>query len=301
MKTLLLGIVSLTALSHTSHAIILFGATDGGVAPSGLPLDSVGQLPGGTGIHLGNGYVLTAAHVNPISSITFDGSTFFNHDGQTPVQIGNTDLKVFRLATTPTVAAVSLYTGNSELLESGTLVGTGIGRDSTAVGTTVVPWGSTREKRFGTNTPTGLVDDFSYSVYTFDAIQTTLGSDAGLPPGTGDFEAATVDLDSGSALFQNFGGNWFLTGVTSVVTQRSGARTSTFGNDLPAAITPGSPSGISLAPGSGDINLFVRISPYAAEIAQSIPEPSTILFALGSLSLLLRRRRQSPDLPIPRH
>ena len=286
-------------LSGFSEAIILFGHDNDAnlSAPmNGLPFDSVGQLGTGTGVYLGGRYVLTADHVSQFSTITFNGTDTFTHDGQTPVRIGNTDMKIFRLTDTPTVSAVNIYTGSAELLQGASLVGTGLGRDGTAVGATLVPWGAdTRDKRWGTNNPAGLIGNFSYergtTTYTYDAIQTILGSSTGTPPGTGSAEAGATVFDSGAPLFQNINGTWFLTGLTSVVTSRGGDNTSTFGNDIAATIVPGSPSGIFLATGSGDANIFVRVSPYAADIAQAIPEPSSMMVCLASLTLLLRRRR----------
>jgi len=305
MKTHLIRAVFVILLCQApANAIVLFGKDNTGNLSdpgTGTPWASVARLSnadgsviGGSGIYLGNGYILTAAHVGPFASVTFDGSTFFMHDGVNPVQVGSTDMKILRLTSTPTVAAVGLYTGSLELSTTGTLVGWGVGRAAaTAVNATVVPWGaaSTSDKRWGTNTPKGTIAGFSYSTYIFDALQTSLGSSSGTPTGTGSDEAAASLYDSGSGMFQNIGGTWFLTGITSVVTQKGGASTSTYGNDVPATTLPGSPTGIQLPGGSGDINIFVRVSSYATQINTLIPEPSSLLLALTSCCLFLRRRR----------
>lgn len=287
-----LATASLLVLCSTgAQAIILFGKdntanlTDPG---TGAPFQSVGQLSngsgglGGSGIYLGNGYVLTANHVTPFSSVTFDGVTFHTHDGAAAQQIGSTDMKVFRLSTTPTVAAVNIYTGNSELNNTSTLVGWGVGRDpNTAVGATVVPWGGagTATKRWGLNVPKTTTTVISEG-YTYEALVTVLGAEAGTGPptpgGLGADEAATTLFDSGAGMFQQFGGIWYLTGLTTAVETFG---TSTFGPDR----TSPEPR--------GDFNFFARVSTYSTQIATLIPEPSSLLLSCLGLPILLRRRR----------
>lgn len=302
------GLVLCLALSTSAHAIILFGAgnseniTNPG---NGLPFDTVARVAsadgvedGGSGVHLGGGYIITAAHIlnTELNSVTFDSSTFYARDlSFSPVQIGNTDLKIFRLSSIPTVGAATLYNGSSELLHSASLVGFGSGRrNGEALNSLVVefaPGGSPLVKRWGTNDPVTTVPAFSYTqtgiTYTFDAIQTSLGASGAANPGTGDFEAAAGPRDSGSGLFQFIDGNWYLTGLTSAIfAQNPGS--ATFGEDLPGIFAGGS---ASIPVGAGDPNLFVQISSYAADIATIIPEPSTLFLSLTSGLFLLRRRR----------
>lgn len=281
-------LLSIFALSvSASHAIILFGKDNSGNTTdpvTGVPWDSVGRLSnlggtiGGSAVYLGNGYVLTAGHVGPYDRVTFDGTTFFYHDGVAPEQVpGNVDMKVLHLTTMPTVGAVTLYTGISENTGPATHIGWGVGRDpSTAVGATVVPWGnaSTSTKRWGLNGPEKIVN-ISYGSGSYQAIATVLGKDTGLQPGLGADESATTLYDSGSGLFQYLSGQWQLIGLATAVETGS---TSTFGDDAP--FDP-----------NGNENYFVRISSYADGINSLIPEPSALLLSLASLCLLLRRRR----------
>ncbi len=289
----------LLLIQAESEALILYGEdnsqnlTDPG---TGVPFDAVGGLGnsdssviGGTGVHLGNGFILTANHVGPFASVTFDGSTFFTHDGAAPVQVASgVDLKIFRLSAVPPVSSALIYTGTDELLRPATIVGWGRGRDDTSPpSTSVNGWGNTGTiaKRWGTNTPQAAIDDFSYSSYTLDALETVLGNTAGAS------EAAVTLNDSGSGLFQEIDDIWYLTGITTVVTNKSGAGTSTFGTDTPAIVTPGSPTGIALLPSAGDVNIFVRTSSYATQIATLVPEPSVMLLCLPGLATLMCRRR----------
>lgn len=274
------------ALCSSSHAIILFGLdnsanqTDPG---TGVPFASVarvfnGSTLGGSAVYLGNRWMLTANHVGPFNSVTFDGTNNYSWDGVAPIQIGTTDMKLFRLTATPNVSAAALYAGNSELTAPATLVGWGVGRDpNVPVDSDVVGWGgsSTSEKRWGLNEPMGFINVTSGG-HTYQAVYTVLGSGSGTPPGLGANEAAATLLDSGSGLFQQFGGDWYLTGLAAAV-QTSG--TSNFGNN-------------QINEPRGDRNFFVRISQYETEIAAIIPEPGTAIFGVIALLVCTLRRRR---------
>jgi len=274
-------------LSGAAHAVILFGLdnsanqTDPG---TGVPFDSVarvfnGSSIGGSAVYLGDRWMLTANHVGPYNSVSFNGITSYSWDGAPPIQIGTTDMKLFRLTTEPTVAAVPLYSGSSELSAPATLVGWGVGRDpSVPVNTNAVQWGgnSTSAKRWGLNEPRGFMG-LAYDSYTYQALYTVLGSATGSPAGLGANEAATTFLDSGSGLFQEFGGVWYLTGITTTLDTLN---SSNFGNDQ-----------ISLP--RGDRNFFARISAYESEIsAIIIPEPTATVFITGALLFYSMRRQR---------
>jgi hypothetical protein len=271
-------------------AMILFGLdnsanqTDPG---TGVPFSSVGLVtnagqanPMGSAIHLGGGYMLTANHVIMQPYVTFDGVTYYERDlGFLPTQVAaNVDMKVFRLTSTPIVAAVNLYTGASEEVAAATQVGWGVGRNpATPITTLVVPWGdySTIDKRWGVNE---LLDapTISYDSYTYDGLRTVLGSESGSPAGLGASEAALTLIDSGSGMFQEIGGVWYLIGLgTSVETNNS----STFGDDAVDGA------------GAGNENYFVRVGSYASGIQGLVPEPSAGLLLAGGLWVLLARRR----------
>ncbi|MBC7979156.1 MAG: PEP-CTERM sorting domain-containing protein, partial [Armatimonadetes bacterium] len=46
-----------------------------------------------------------------------------------------------------------------------------------------------------------------------------------------------------------------------------------------------------VAPGTGDLNIFVKVSSYTTQIAAIVPEPGTALLSLLSIPFALRRRR----------
>lgn len=287
MKEKTLPLLCLLALcASPAQAIILFGVGNAGNTTdpnTGAPFASVARLSngstiGGSGIYLGNGYVLTADHVTPFSSVTFDGTTSFSHDGLAPQQVGSTDMKIFRLTTTPTVAAVPVYTGTSELGNSGTLVGWGVGRDPLVpVNSADVAWGanSTSDRRWGLNVPRATTN-ISYGAGSYEALVTVLGGNTNPNQGLGADEAALTLFDSGSGMFQQFGGVWYLTGLATAV---EFANESSFGQDATTGIN------------RGDFNYFVRVGSYSSDINAIIPEPSSLLLTAPALLLLLRRRR----------
>jgi hypothetical protein len=236
-----------------------------------------GGTIGGSGIYVGNGWMLTANHVTPYDSVTFDGVTNYSWDGAAPIQLGTSDMKLFHLASMPTVPAVPVYGGTGEQPVPSTMVGWGVGRDSTAVNTDSVGWGndSTSAKRWGLNTPRAI-QNIGYDSYSYEAFLTVLGSStSGTPPGLGASEAAATLYDSGGGLFQQIGGTWYLIGLATAVEANN---VSVFGND-------------QTADPNGHINYFVRVRNYESTIASIIPEPSTALLTGFGLLLLCRRRR----------
>jgi hypothetical protein len=272
-----------------AEAIILFGLnnsanqTDPGTgahfASVALISDAGMTNPQGSAIHLGNGYMLTANHVGMQPYVTFDGSTYYERDlSYIPTQVAaNVDMKIFKLTAEPTVGAVNLYDGSSEQISDATQVGWGLGRDTTVpVDSATVAWGdnSTIAKRWGLNVPRGLAM-VNYQAGSYTAMFTVLGSDAGNPAGLGDNEAAATTYDSGSALFQNLGGVWYLIGLTTAVETLG---SSTFGND-------------QFNDPNGHRNYFVRVSAYHSEIVALIPEPSSCGLLAGGLFLLVICRR----------
>lgn len=293
LRMLLAALAWVCVMTQPSSAIILFGLgnsdnlTDPG---TGVPFDGVAKVfttdggnTRGSAVHLGGGYMLTANHVQVTTdqSFTFDGVVSYTLDaGFTPTQVAvGVDMKVFKLATTPTVAAASVYTGVGELVAPATLVGWGRGRLAT-VPNPVVTWGGaeTIAKRWGLNVPKAAdVIEYSYAGfdYNYESIITVLGGPAADPAGLGANEAALTQYDSGSGLFQYLGGQWYLTGIaTTVETNES----STFGDD-----------DFDLA--GGDLNFFARVGTYDSQILALIPEPASGFLIMTGALLALRRRR----------
>ena len=248
----------------------------------GLPWDNVVQMqsgtgPIGTGVYLGNRYVLTAGHVGPLASVKV-GYVDYLLDSSPAVAIGTADMKLVRLASDPGLNGVRL--NNNSLGDGGEayLVGYGVGRASSSLlGSNPVTWGdsSTAIKRWGTNFVDLAISEKQVGVYTSDLLRTEFNSNAGAD------EAALTIYDSGSALFRQIGSEWYLVGLGAYVQN----------------------SGYSLAsdesnPNDSSDNYFIRISSYsnAADVigGVSVPEPSSqsLLFvgvAFLSACLLARR------------
>lgn len=280
MKSLLLSACLALAAATSAPALILYGGdnsantTDPG---GGVPWQSVGQVAGGSAVYIGGGYMLTANHVGLGGTVTFDGVTYYNIKASSAQGLGGgVDLMVFQLEELPSVAAAKLLLTPSENFDSSmTMIGWGVGRDGTPVGENTVGWGdaSTVAKRWGQNVlrDAEVVSDGGY---TYESLVSVLGSSTGTPAGLGANEAAATIYDSGSGVFQQIGGEWYLVGITTAVTQNG---VSIFGDDSTT-------SGVNA-------NYSVRLSTYSGEIMALVPEPMSIglLVCAGVVFLVLRR------------
>ena len=248
----------------------------------GLPWDNVVQMqsgtgPIGTGVYLGNRYVLTAGHVGPLASVKV-GYVDYLLDSSPAVAIGTADMKLVRLASDPGLNGVRL--NNNSLGDGGEayLVGYGVGRASSSLlGSNPVTWGdsSTAIKRWGTNFVDLAISEKQVGVYTSDLLRTEFNSNAGAD------EAALTIYDSGSALFQKIGSEWYLVGIGAYVQNSGYSFASAQFNST-----------------ESDDSYFIRISSYSTAVdvigGVSVPEPSSqsLLFvgvAFLSACLLARR------------
>lgn len=291
-----IGLVVLIILSLGSfqaQALILLNKTnsDSGITSdpgTGAPWKNVAQVlngssnPSGSGVYLGNQYLLTANHVT-VGSIVIDGhsfsvdSGFNNGDFSSGVQqIGTADLKVLRLASDPQLVVsglvnIDLNTSSSQDINRGvTLIGYGQGRGSFESGQ---GWnwggGGTEEKRWGTNTTL----NGSITVLGTTSLVTTFDNNSI------DTEAALTMNDSGSGLFFEQGSTWYLGGIGITVDVNG---SSFYDRDL------------STSGDQPDWNYFARISAYESEISSAIatiPEPpSYALIGIALFVFLFLRR-----------
>ena len=251
---------------------------------NGVPWENVVQMrsgsgPIGTGVYLGNRYVLTAGHVGPLTSVKV-GFLDYQLDASAPVFIETADMKLVRLARDPGLGNVRLNTSSVSDVGPAYLVGYGVGRaPSSSLGTSPVTWGdsSTATKRWGTNFVDEVISGEQVAGYTSDLLRTQFNSNLGAN------EAALTIYDSGSALFRQIGGEWFLVGLGAYVQN----------------------SGYSLA--SADFNsrdsddsYFIRMSSYSQGphqiAAVGVPEPSShklLLLGLAVAAIFFLRRSRS--------
>jgi hypothetical protein len=274
----LLGAFFLFAQVDFANAIVFFSqGNDANLTNpgNGLPWDNVVQMrnesgPIGTGVYLGNRYVLTAGHVGPLTSVKV-GVLDYQLDSSVPIFIGTADMKLIRLATDPGLQNVRLNTSKiGDIGINAHLVGYGVGRSSSSLlGSSPVTWGdsSTAIKRWGTNLVDGAIAGVQVGGYTSDLLRTQFNSNAGVN------EAALTIYDSGSALFRQIGSEWYLVGIGAYV-QNSGyslASTQFNSND-------------------SDDSYFIRISSYSNAVNQigavAVPEPSSSQYLVGGLLFL---------------
>jgi hypothetical protein len=292
------------ACSPFASAVVINSATGNGNtnAPANDPgWANIGVLGGGTGIYLGDGWVLTAAYVGA-GAITLQGIAYNPLPGST-VQLTNstpgktalTDLIVFQLSSAP-AGLGSLTLASSAPTLNAPVVMIGAGRDRGAftewsINQSTTPWTWTevssggsaagyetlesRAMRWGTNTISA--SDVWYA-------ETPSGPDVKsfatqfTASGSPDDEAQASLGDSGGAVFAHNGSSWELHGVMFDVLGYSGQpapeTTAIFGNET----------------------LSADLSYYAPQIMSIVPEPST--YALLALSVaglggyILRRRRE---------
>ena len=226
----------------------------------------------GSAVHIKGKYCLTAEHVlyknqTPRRShISFDGTEFFAIDlNFLPVQINNADLVLFKLIADPNLPEKELYTGNSEVGQTATLVGWGRGRDPSQADQTETTrvWNlgndSTLNKRWGSNTIESNSWQYNFG-YPF--LSTELDANQGAN------EVGFAYFDSGAGLFILDGSDqiWKLAGVAFSVTAISDPDD----NPIPTTATFSNGSFFSK-----DKNFFVKISAQASQIESHIPDTST--------------------------
>ena len=273
----LLGAVFLFAQVDFANAIVFFSQGNDANLDNpgvGLPWDNVVQMrnesgPIGTGVYLGNRYVLTAGHVGPLTSVKV-GFVDYLLDSSPALAIGQADMKLVRLASDPGLSGVRLNTNPSGDAGNSYLVGYGVGRSSSSLlGSSPVTWGdsSTAIKRWGTNFVDGAIAGVQVAGYTSDLLRTQFNSNSGAN------EAALTIYDSGSALFRQIGSEWFLVGLGAYVQNSGYSLASTQFNSR-----------------DSDDSYFIRISSYSSAVDQigavAVPEPSSSHYFVGGLLFL---------------
>lgn len=260
---------------------------------------NVGVLGVGTGVYLGNNWVLTAAHVGG-GSIVLNGGTYAMLAGSGTTLTNNgapgksvtTDLYMFQLASTPPgLASITIASSSAAPGAAVTMIGSGRDRGaftqwSVTTGTTPWVWTevssggnaagyktiASRSMRWGENT----VDSSGFWVADGFGDVNMLATNftySGSPSN----QAQAAYGDSGGAVFQKNGSAWELSGLMLTVGGYSGqpdpGATSVFGNATYAA----------------------DLSFYRSEIMVIVPEPSAMAMLAGAVGTLaaraVRRRR----------
>jgi len=290
-------------LGGASHAAIIAGGDAGHLtAPVADPgWNRVGRVgTNGSGIYLGNGWVLTANHVSDKTTFLVDGDTTYNvmAGSENTYRMRNTtdtadiDLYMFRVSVPGgsgleglgTMPIATSLPGNGTV---GTHIGTGEGQTSASATTYYVDvdpatWVWDTEPFAEADATVGgysWAGDASRDTRWNQQVMSNNDFDfSGMEGFRTNFEAVdefgmVADNDSGSPMFFNNGGTWELSGIAISVTGYSGqpSRTSMYGND----------------------SVYADISAYRDQIVVVVPEIASwsMLALTGAAALLLRRKR----------
>lgn len=292
-----------------ARAVVTAGTTGNTAPPDADPVwGNVGELNGSTAIYLGNGYVITAAHVG-VGSVTLGGVSYDPVPGSAVTLNNNgavgmselTDLRVFRIDGDPGLAPVRISESPLKAGSEVTLIGNGKDRAGAMTYGSVISgqWRQTDEPgnangfallnsnsmRWGTNEiarDPAFVHMGTVSVHTY---QTYFDSDGGI------FEAQAVLNDSGGGMFYNRDGVWELAGVIVGLSWHSGqpypglvafgnrtitANLSYYRNQLEPLLAE--------VPGGGGLDL-------PGDPRGHAPEPAAVVLLSGAALLALKRRR----------
>jgi len=246
-------------LSTVAHGVIISQGsnTPNLRAPGNDPgWNNVGIVAGGSGVYLGNRWVITAHHVGPGSLQLSDGRVFDVSNGsqvqlQNPSAVlGLPDLRLFRLAEdpglpTPLIAATPPLPGavvtmigagltRSPSIQGWAITQTATGLDwrdaplpvSSAEGYTLT---DQRQMQWGTNTVTAL--------HTFDSVQHTVVFSTRYDRQGQIFEGQATTGDSGGGVFEERAGEWNLAGIMISTVPLTGQPDNTvvFGNQTSIA------------------------------------------------------------------
>lgn len=195
-------------------------ATNTSPPPDGAPWANVGLLNWSSGIYVGGGWVLTAAHVGP-GDIDLNG-VVFQYDGTfqrlTNSDATLTDMVMFRLATTPNLPRLTLASRRPSAGSEVEFVGGGriAGSGQTELGLyTGFYWSGGQYKSWGNN----RVNAGGLGTINIGYGKVTAFSTDFTAPGLtqSPHEAQAAQGDSGGAAFQLSGQDWQLTGMMSAI------------------------------------------------------------------------------------
>jgi hypothetical protein len=224
--------------------------------------DYVGSIGGASAVYLGDGWVLTAAHVTLSTSSTFtlSGASYSISD---ITYVGTSDLVLFKISVTLSIPALTI-TGTNSLLSVGSsvvMIGNGGGAES---------WGK------------NVITTGSYSVTvngkTTTDFLTKLGSGQIRPGQNYSNTALLVSGDSGGAdyYYDTSTGEWVLVGINEVVLT---------GTDANGNVTSRYSGMVDLSEYADEISAIIDVT--------SVPEPSTwaLLGISGALGWVYKKRR----------
>lgn len=208
-----------------SQAVVdAFSAANTNAPPDGTPWDHVGTVNGASGIYVGNGWVLTAAHVGSGNLLlngtnyVFDGNSLrlTNSDGTA------TDMVMFHLSPPPMLPSLLLASNTPTAYSQVDMVGYGriAGSTQTNIGSYEgFYWSPLGFKSWGNNKvyPGGvsIINAGFGDVSVFATDFTSPGTTGSGSPTSDEAEAASGD--SGGGVFQQSGSIWELAGMIDAI------------------------------------------------------------------------------------
>jgi len=304
VKRCFLTFLGIIALAQTAPGVVVLSGDINNTAPAGQPyFGNIGIVGGGSGIYLGDGWVISAAHVagSLPASVTFGGvsyataaGTFHHINNPTGSGLSTlTDIVVFRLGTNPGLPSLSIASSSPTVGDSVTMIGNGRTQESTPTywhvdtlpGTSDDVWTElsypdpninaegflttgTKEIRWGENALDSVNETIAYGFGDVRSIFTSFDL------GESSQEAQAVSGDSGGAVLHHDGTGWVLSGMMVAV----GTLENQPGGSTSAVI--------------GDITASADLSFYRNEILAIIPEPSASAMGIIAVLALLSRRRR---------
>jgi hypothetical protein len=269
------------------------------------PFASVGQIAGqsaasaysASGVYLGDGWVLTAAHVVDTATgldFTIDGQTYsaeawaYHADWDPADVTAGADLALVKLTgdVGDTHDAATLYTGSEEVGSLGVSVGYGL----TGTGRSGYDPASSTEKRAGTNVIDGVYGD-DVLISDFDSGRFWDNSLGSSNPTALEYLIAPGDSGGGLFIYDPTLADWTLAGINSFGYGPDGQADSDFG-DLSGQVRVSSYDDWIADTMTADLTLSFQIlsGTYDQAVFFVVPEPRLAAGLLVPLLWLCRRR-----------
>lgn len=247
------------------------------------------RVSNASGVYLGynastlRGWVLSADHISPApTTVTVAGNTYTVSGSS--AAIGSSDLTLYEIGggmgdpALPSLPTVPLAGVAATINQTALMFGRGFTNDTTGPFNWVNPGtNDANGTRWATNTVelNASVNSQPYVVVDFDGPT---------DPGVTAFDGQGVQGDSGGGLFTLRNGAWELSGIAHFVDD---------GPNFLEIVPTG--DGVVAPSQTGDFTAYSAIAPKASAITAItgalVPEPSSLLLALTSCFLFLRRKR----------
>jgi hypothetical protein len=247
------GTVTLKTTAPTEADVA--GWTTGWGAAGITGWDYVGTVNGGSGVYLGNGWVLTAGHVGA-APFVLNGTSYAVVSGsaQGVLNPGGTaaDLALFRLTLWPNLPSLPIATAKP----------TAFSENSAGSSVVMIGYGGGQGETWGLNTVTQVdvpvqANGFTSTDFEVDFGTTTVGQGANTSSIRNDFRLVVGDSGGGDFIYDSAAARWTLAGINEALDDRNNG-------------------------------FLVQLSDYAAQINSviSVPEPTAAgLLACGVLAL----------------